>query len=335
MKPTVPIMSDVARLAGVSRITVSRVYREPDSVSEKTRRKVEAAAAAINFVPDRMAGALRSGVSNIVAAIVPSLRNSTFVETLHGLSFGLLKRGLVLSVGDSGFSQTQEYHVATEMMSLKLRGLVLVATEHNRDMQRLIKQARFPVVEVGDLVNRRSGLVVSFSNKEAARAMTRHLISRGYRRIAFATLPLKESERARIRYEGYREALLEAGIAFDQQLVIEAEGGHRSGAATLAKFLDSGISVDAYFGAGDVFALSALMEARRRGMSIPRDLAIASFDDHDICQIADPRLTSIRIPRYEIGTRTAEIIADTKMSDPLGGKKRVDVGFQLMIREST
>ncbi len=94
-------MADVALMAGVSVMTVSRVFRDPGSVTPDTRKRVEAAAAKVSYMPDRMAGALKSGVSNIVAAVVPSLRNSLFSEMLQGLADGLSGRGLVLTVGDA------------------------------------------------------------------------------------------------------------------------------------------------------------------------------------------------------------------------------------------
>lgn len=334
MKTRTPIMFDVARRAGVSRMTVSRAFRDPESVSEATRKKVELAAAAINFIPDRMAGALRSGVSNIVAAIVPSLHNSKFNEMLQGLSDELSKHGLVLSIGDSGFSHSQEYRVASELTSLKLRGLVLVATKHNRPMNELIKRARFPVVEVGDLVKRQDGHVVGFSNKEAARVMTAHIISRGHKRILFATFPIEKSERARSRHAGYCEALEQAGIKYDPDLIVETKGEH-TGAAILSKFLDSKTPVDAFFGTGDVLALGASIEARRRGLKVPRDLAIASFDDHDVCQITDPPLTSLKIPRYEIGRRAAKLIVESEVPIRDERKQSIDLSFSLVVRGST
>jgi LacI family gluconate utilization system Gnt-I transcriptional repressor len=315
-------------------MTVSRVFRDPDSVLEETRRKVELAAAEINYVPDRAAGALRSGFSNIVGALVPTLFNGVFNEMLHGLADGLSKQGLVLSIGDSGFSPSKEYRIASELTSLKLRGLVLVATNHSRQMSQLIKRAKFPIVEVGDLVKRQSGLVVGFSNREAARAMTSHLIARGCKRIVFGTFPIDLSERARSRYEGYREALSHAGISYDPSLVVEVQRG-TSGAAVLSRILDGKSKIDAFFGTYEVLALGALIEARRRGLKIPRDLAIAGFDDHELCQITDPPLTSLKIPRYEIGRRAAELIVESKVPvrEPKG--QCVDLGFSLIVRGST
>jgi len=335
MKSRSPIMFDVARRAGVSRMTVSRVFRDPGSVSEDTRRKVEIAAEAINFIPDRMAGALRSGVSNIVAAIVPSLHNSKFNEILQGLADELSGHGLVLSIGDSGFSPAQEYRVASELAALKLRGLVLVATKHSREMSQLIQRARFPIVEVGDLVKRQSGMVVGFSNTEAARTMTEHLLKRGYRRILFVTFPVDKSERARARLAGYREALEKAGIKFDPELVVETQGNEVSGAEILGSFVSRKIKFDAFFGTAGALALGALVEARRRGLSVPRDLAIASFEDHDICQITDPPLTSLKIPRYEIGRQAAKLIVAANVPVREIGRELIDLGFALVVREST
>jgi LacI family gluconate utilization system Gnt-I transcriptional repressor len=335
MKSRSPTMFDVARRAGVSSMTVSRAFKNPGSVSDATRRKVERAAVEIDFVPDRAAGALRSGYSNIVAAIVPSLNNSKFNEILQGLSDELTRHGLVLSIGDNGFSQSQEYRVTSELASLKLRGLVLVATSHNRQMAQLIDQAKYPVIEVGDLVKRQKSLAVGFSNRDASRVVTEHLLARGCRRILFATFPLKLSERARSRLAGYQDALEAAGVKFDPNLVVEGPVTAVSGASILGNSIDRRIKIDAFFGTGGILGIGASLEARRRGIDVPRELAIANFDDHDVCEIADPPLTCLRIPRYEIGSRAAKLIVETRMPVLSARRESVDLGFSLVVRGST
>ncbi len=156
-------------------------------------------------------------------------------------------------------------------------------------------------------------MVVGFSNREAARIMTEHLLERGCRRIVFATFPTDKSERARSRLAGHCDALARAGVKFDRALVVETQGGDVSGATILGSFIDRRIEIDGFFGTGDMLALGAAIEARRRGLAIPRDLAIASFDDHDMCKITDPPLTSLKIPRYEIGRQAARLIVEIKV----------------------
>jgi LacI family gluconate utilization system Gnt-I transcriptional repressor len=327
-------MADVARLAGVSVMTVSRALRDPASVTDRTRSRVTAAAAEIAYVQDRAAGALKSGVSNIVAAIVPSLRNSLFTEMLQGLADGLSGFGLVLTVGDGRYSAAEEQRVVAEFLSLRPRGIVLHETVHRPDTKRMLKRARVPVIEVGDLPRSPIDAAVSFSNEKAAGAVTAHLIEGGRRRIGFLTLPVTRSARSKARLLGYRTALEEAGLPFDPARIAEVEGGYEAGAQGLARLLDRSRDLDAVFGAGDVLALGALFEARRRGLAVPGDLAVASFDDHEVCRVTDPPLTSLAIPRYEIGRMCADIIGQRRGGLP--EEKRVrDVGFSLRVRAST
>jgi LacI family gluconate utilization system Gnt-I transcriptional repressor len=330
-----PTMADVARLAGVSVMTVSRVFRDPDAVTSETRKRVEAAALEISFVPDRAAGALKSGVSNIVTAIVPSLRNSLFAEMLQGLADGLSRRGLVLTVGDGRYSPGEEFRVVSEFLSLRPRGLVLHETAHKAETKHLLKRAGVPVIEVGDIPKSPFEFAVSFSNFEASRTLTEHLIRRGHRRIAFVSLPVKRSARSRVRLDGYKAALAGAGLAYDQELVVEADGGHSSGATALAALLDRDVMIDALYGAGDVLALGAFFEARKRGLRVPEDLAVASFDDHETCRVTDPAITSLSIPRYEIGRRCAEILTDLAPNRRDASKRVHDMGFTLSVRGST
>jgi LacI family gluconate utilization system Gnt-I transcriptional repressor len=220
-------MADVARIAGVSVMTVSRTLRDPATVMDETRRRVMAAAAEISYVPDRMAGALKSGVSNIVAAIVPSLRNSLFTEMLQGLADGLSTRGLVLTVGDGRYSPIEEQRVLSELLTLKPRGLVLHETTHRAETKRLLKRAGVPVIEVGDLPRSAVDHAVSFSNRAAAAAMTAHLIEVG----APSHCPADAASRA-VRpvprtAEGLPARLRGGRLTFDPDLVAEVEGGSR------------------------------------------------------------------------------------------------------------
>jgi LacI family gluconate utilization system Gnt-I transcriptional repressor len=332
-----PKMADVARIAGVSVMTVSRAFSDPGSVTEETRRRVAAAAAEIAYVPDRTAGALKSRVSNIVAAVVPTLRNALFAEMLQGLADGLSESGLVLTVADARYSQAEEKRVVAEFLTLKPRAIVLHETTHRPETKRLLRRAGVPVIEVGDLPRSPIDYAVSFSNEEAARAMTEHLIRQGRSRIGLLTLPVARSGRSKARLAGYQAALEEARIPFAEARVVEVNGGYEAGVSGVSELLDRA-GVDAIFGAGDVLGVSAVLEARRRGLSVPQDIAIASFDDLEVCRAIDPAVTSLDIPRYAIGKRCADIIAGigTKGSKAGHAKTRVhDLGFVLRIRAST
>jgi LacI family transcriptional regulator, gluconate utilization system Gnt-I transcriptional repressor len=177
-------------------------------------------------------------------------------------------------------------------------------------------------------------MAVSYSNFEAARAMTAHLVRQGYRRIGFVTLPLRDNDRSKERRRGYFAALKELGLPVDPSLVLEAPGGFSEGADALARLLRVHPDLDAGFFAGDVLAVGALFECQRRGWAVPGRVALASFDDLDLLRHAVPTVTTLRIPRHEIGRRSAELLVSRLMGAP-PERIRIDVGFEIVQREST
>jgi LacI family gluconate utilization system Gnt-I transcriptional repressor len=327
-------MSDVARRAGVSAMTVSRALRDPATVSEEMRRKVEAAVAEIGYLPNRIAGSLSSNRSNVVGHIVPSIRNSLFAATIQGISDVLRANGFQLLISDSGHRLEEEEALVEALLAQRVCGLVLHNTQHTARVRELVAKTGVPTIETGNLPKKPLDMAVSYSNFDAARAMTIHLARLGYRKIGFITLPLQSNDRSEERRRGYFAALKELGRAIDPTLVLEAPAGLGPGAEALVRLLDAHPDLDAGFFAGDVLAVGALFECQRRGWAVPARLAIARFDDLDLLRHVVPSITTVRIPRYEIGRRSAEILLDTLRG---GTRERlvVDLGFEIVQREST
>jgi LacI family gluconate utilization system Gnt-I transcriptional repressor len=189
------------------------------------------------------------------------------------------------------------------------------------------------VIETGDVPRSPLDMVVSYSNAEAARAMTLHLAARGYRRIGFVSLDTRINRRARERQRGYLAGLKVLGRGKDPAVMLEVGPGLTSGSHALVDMLNRTPDVDAIFFAGDVLAIGALFEAQRRGWKVPGRVAIAGFDDLDILQHTVPKVTCLRLPRLEIGRRSAEALLER-----LRGAEaavRLDLGFEVIQREST
>jgi LacI family gluconate utilization system Gnt-I transcriptional repressor len=178
-------MSDVARRAGVSLMTVSNAFQQPGKVRPETRARVFDAAAELGYIPNLIAGNLASGRSRVIAAIVPSLRNSNFARMIQGMTDQLEKHGyeLLLATADT---PEREVKAITTFLGLRVDGLVLTATEHSRDVRSLLEAARLPVVETWNLDGPYIDMAVGFSNYQAARQMGELMIGRGYRHIGFA-----------------------------------------------------------------------------------------------------------------------------------------------------
>jgi len=327
-------MSDIARHAGVSPMTVSRALRDPATVSEKMRRKVDAAVREFGYLPNRIAGSLSSSRSNVVGLIVPSIRNSLYASMIQAISDMLRANGLHLMIANSGHRLEDEEALVSALLAQRVCGLVLHNTMHSRRVRDLVRKTGVPAIETGNLPADPLDMAVSYSNFEAARAMTLHLARLGYRKIGFVTLPLRDNDRSEERRRGYFTALQELGLPADPTLVLEAAGGFSEGADAVVRLVQAHPDLDAGFFAGDVLAVGALFECQRRGWAVPGRVAIASFDDLDLLRHAVPAVTTLRIPRQEIGRRSAELLVNRLHGAP-AERIRIDVGFEIVQREST
>ena len=326
-------MRDVAEAAGVSLMTVSRALREPQKVSEETRSAVLEAIQKIGYVPNSIAANLASARSTVVGQIVPSIQNSLYADTVKGTADILRTAGLHLLIADSGYSLEEEEALIGAFLSQRVCGLILHNTDHTPKALQMIERAGVPVIETGDIPRRPIDMVVSYSNMAASRAMTRHLVERGYQNIGFVSLNTSINRRARERQRGYLAALKAMGRRSDARLILETEPGLAAGAQALLDMVERVPEVDAIFFAGDVLAIGALFEAQRRRWKVPQRIAIAGFDDLDILQHTVPKLTCLRLPRLAIGRRSAEALLDRL--DGGSARGRHDLGFEIIQREST
>ncbi|MCB8881418.1 LacI family DNA-binding transcriptional regulator [Acidisoma cellulosilytica] len=325
-----PRMADVAAMAGVSGMTVSRVLRDPTCVTPETLQRIEQAIEATGYVANRVAGSLASRRTNIVGLIVPSLRNSLFVETIQGVS-DVLGTSHPLMIADSGYSLAGEEAAIRAFLGQRVCAVVLHNTTHTDRSRVMLREAGIPCVETGNLTRQPIDMVASFSNRKAARAMTAYLIARGHRRIGFASLPTDDNDRAEERRAGYQAALSRARMPVDPALTIEVAAGLAGGAEALTYFLSLTPAVDAVFLSGDVLATGAVLEAKRRRIAIPKRLAIVGTDDSDLQERISPAVTTLRFPRYDIGRRAASMLLtrlDGRPVDPAS----VDLGFEIVER---
>ena len=340
--PPKPTMRDVAKIAGVSTMTVSRVLGQPDIVSETTRNRVHEAIDKLGYVPDLIASSLSSKKSGFIAAIVPTLNNLNFAETAAGLSETLKLAGFQLLIGYTNYQLEEEEALVRTMLARRPEGMVLTGSHHSKATRQLLLAADIPVIEIWDLPKQPIGHAVGFSNLDVGMAMTTRLIDRGHRRIAFLAPPSSEPGfrdfRGDERKEGYLEALRRAGLA--QDLVIRYGSGPVSfthGADSLAALIEQHRDVDAVFAVSDLSAVGALMECQRRGIRVPDDLAIAGFGDFEIGAQTLPSLTTVHIDCIGIGERAAQLLLDVlaQPSHNTVEQRIIDLGFELIERQST
>ncbi len=328
-----PRLADVARAAGVSTMTVVRVLRDPAKVAEATRARVRGVLSETGYTPDLIARGLASSRSGLVAAVIPVLTNSLIAEIMQGLTDALAPAGLHLLIGASGFSAAEEEVLVRAFLSRRVDALYLTGMIHTAGTIRMLKQAGIPVVEGGNLGGNAIDMVVGYCNSEAARAVTRYLVRQRYRSIGYIGAHPADNDRARDRRRGFEEALKAAHRHVDPRLCIETTLDLEAGASAMATLLTRRAGLRAVFCSADALAVGALYECQRRGLRVPDDVAIAGFDDIPIAAQIVPALTTLRVPRYEIGHRAGTMIRDRLEGRPVA-RRIVDTRYELVPRDS-
>lgn len=329
-----PTIADVARLAGVGAITVSRALREPERVSAELRVQIDAAVAKLGYVPDRNARALASASAELVAVLVPSLTNSVFAEVVRGIYDGLADSPhLQIHIGNTHYSGLEEERLLRVFLSQRPSALIVSGIDQTPAARALLEAAGCPVVQIMETGPQPIDMMVGFSHFEGGRAVARHLLDAGYRRIGF--IGARMDPRSQRRLAGYR-AVVEAAGLYDPRLVTTTPtpSSVSLGRELMRDALARAPDLDAVFCNNDDLALGVLFECSRAAVSVPERIGIAGFNDLDMMEVAFPSLTSVRTHRYDIGRRAIGMALAAAAGKP-PGEKVVDVGFELKAREST
>jgi LacI family transcriptional regulator, gluconate utilization system Gnt-I transcriptional repressor len=327
-------MDEVARVAGVSAITVSRVLNHPGKVAETTRQRVWSAIEGTGYVPNLLAGGLASSRTRTIGVIIPTIINSIFADKIQGMADRLGAENYHLLLANSGYSLEVECQLVAALLAQRASGLVITGVHHAARTRQLLKRSGTPVVETWTRSAKPIDMLVGFSNEEAAYAMVRHLARAGYRKVGLVCAPTRDNDRALGRLKGYRRAVRDCGLVTDARLEREAAFSLHNGASALVSLVEEHPDMDAIFFANDILAAGGLFECARRGWAVPDRLGIAGFDDVDLAAQIVPALTTVRIPRYEIGARAAELIL-ARLAGRQPTETIVDLGFEIIARQST
>jgi len=329
---------DVARLAGVSPGTASRVLSGSSyPVSEPARRRVEDAARALNYVTNSAARALVTGRSELVGAIVHDITDPFFSVVVRGLQDAAVADGLVVLVGNDDRDAAKLEGYLTMLLSQKPTGVVLIGGQLREPaatlpvalaVQRLREQG-VPVVAVGryelDIPR------VAVDDVAGADVAVAHLVELGHRRIAFLGGPLN-STTVQDRYTGYCAALMRVGEPLDESLVVPTPLSVEGGSQAAAGLLAAGAPFSALFAATDEVAFGAISALREHGLRIPADVSVVGFDDVVMSAHSDPPLTTIRVPARELGLAAWRLLRAGETGTPPPCEQ---VPFELVRRAST
>jgi len=326
-------LGEVAQAAGVSTMTASRTLSQPELVTEATRARVEQAVQALGYVPNRAARALASNRSRVIVALVPSLSNAVFTAVLDGIQDAVDASQYQLLIGITHYSDAEEEKLLRTYLQSDPDGILLPGLSHSAGVRSMLETLSVPVVAMMDLAASPDTLSVGFSQSEAGMALTRHLLAKGYRRIAFVGAQL--DERTLRRADGWRQAMREAGL-FDPSLEIMTPEPSTValGAALMQRVLTGLPDCDAVFFCNDDLAHGAIFHCQRAGIPVPGRIAVAGFNDLPASSLMVPSLTTVDTPRYQVGYQAASLLLDTIAGKPPKAR-RIDLGFTLREREST
>ena len=326
-------LADVAALAKVSPITVSRALRGERAVASDLTQRVKAAAEKLGYMPDPAARALASRHSDHVAVLIPMLSNNLFVDVLESIQKTLRHAGYQTLIGITHYDTREEEQLLREQLQHRPAGILVTGFERSEAAQQLIEKSRIPCVHMMELSSHPGVFSVGFSQTQAAITLTEHLLVQGRRRIAFAAAQL--DPRTLQRLEGWRKALKSAKC-YDKALAYtnKAPSSMALGGEMFKHILANDPDIDAIFFCNDDLAQGALLAAQRLKIKVPQQLAIAGFNDLTGSDLIGPGLTTIRTPRAAIGAAAADMLLSL-MRDEAVASPSVDVGYQLMVRGST
>jgi LacI family gluconate utilization system Gnt-I transcriptional repressor len=320
-------LHDVAREAGVSLITASRALSKPDVVSDKTIARVQQAVVRTGYIPNLLAGSLKSRRSMTVAGLVPIISVPQFLPTVQALTETLDAGGYQLILGQSGYDHSREDRLLNAILSRRPDGLVVTGLVHSEAAREQLRRIGLPVVETWDLSDRPVDMMVGFSHVKVGSAVAGYFLSKGWQRVGIAT---GDDHRAVMRRDGFLAAIgREVPTA-----TVPAPSNLALGRRALSELLRQDAGIEAVYCSSDGLAQGLLVEAQARGLRVPRDLAICGFGDADFAAHLQPSLTTVHVDGAAIGRRAAELII-ARCNGQAVTQRVVDLGFRIVERQST
>jgi DNA-binding LacI/PurR family transcriptional regulator len=295
-------MHDVARLAGVSIKTVSNVVNDYPYIKPETRKRVQAAIDELGYQPNLTARGLRSGRTGVISLIIPDLRNPYFAELADAVMKAADAQGLSVIIEQSGDDRERELSLLKGPRMNMVDGVLYSVLALGEEDAHVLDSVTTPMVLLGERIFHGPTDHVTMRNTEAAKAATEHLLALGRSRIV--ALGAHRGEvigSAGLRLDGYRSALEDAGVAYDESLVSEVGGWFRSGGADgMRAILASGVTFDGVVAFNDSMALGAMRVMQEAGIRVPQDVSVIGFDDIDETRYTLPTLSTINPGRVEI-----------------------------------
>lgn len=333
---------DVATHAGVSISTVSNVLNGTKSVSAELRARVLAAVDALGYSANTLAKGLKSGRTNTLCVIVPSIVSVFFPKVLRGMQTAAAENGYSLTICETGENFEKEREIVRTLRLQRVDGLLLSTCCDPQDNAAYLDELtnlsidgkRIPVVFFEEAP--REGLdAVVVDNKGAERAAAEHLLAGGRRNIAYIAAPMKRFMMGKKRMEGYLAALKGAGIEPDARLQREGDYTPASGYRAMRGLLETGLAIDAVLCGNDQMAVGAVRALLEAGRRIPEDVAVMGFDDNFPATLIDPPLSTVSVPKQRMGREAVELLLWRALEENGAPARTVRLETSVVVRRST
>ena len=330
-KQTVTIY-DVAREANVSMATVSRVVNGNNNVKPATRKKVLDVIDKLDYRPNAVARGLASKKTTTVGVIVPDVTNLYFSALARGIDdvASMYKYNIILTNSDS--NGEKEITVLNTLLSKQVDGIIFMGNNITDDLREEFRRTKTPIVLAGSIDDEQVKPSVNIDYAAAVQEEVKNLIDRGNKRVAFVCGPLDQPINSKYRLKGYKQALKNAGISFDDKLVFETDNSYKTG--TLLQPALVSAKATAAMVTDDELAAGIVNGMTDAGVSVPADFEVITSNDTKLTEMIRPKMSSITQPLYDIGAVAMRLLTKLMNSEPIDEKK-VLLPYGLMKREST
>lgn len=330
MKSKRPTLQDIATHLGITKMTVSRYLRNPNSVAAETRKKIAIAVEEFGYIPNRAPDILSNAKSMAIGVLVPSLTNQVFADIIKGIELISDQAGYQTMLAHYGYSVEKEEQRIESLLSYNIDGLILSENHHSERTIKMLKVANIPVIEIMDSSEMGLQQAIGFDNVAAAQAMTETMIQRGYQHIVYLTARM--DKRTYLKMQGYEKAMKKHQL-IPHSLITTEPSSFSLGAKQLRQAMQQYPDINGIFCTNDDLAIGALFECQRLGIKIPEQMAIAGFHGHDIALSMTPQLASVITPRLEIGKRAAQELLD-RINHMPQQSRIIDLGYQIHLGET-
>jgi DNA-binding LacI/PurR family transcriptional regulator len=328
-------MSQIAKLAGVSIATVSRTFRSPERVRPAVRDRILRICEKHDYVYNAAAGDLSRQKTNIIGVLIPTANKSVFGDTFMAIQEKSQELHFSTIAGNTLYDRTIEKNLLRQFQERRVAGIIFTGfTIGGERLVRQLMERKIACVVIWEKLEETDINYVGFDNFKAAYQATDHLAKLGHRRIGLIVGPHQKVGRVKKRFDGYKQALNDHGIPFDQTIVVATEPDLLEGRQAMGQILSAKNPPTAVFAASDRLAIGGLATIKERGLRVPQDISLVGFDDVEFAPYCDPPLTTVRVPAKEMGALAVKVLHDLIINGNQNVKQYC-LDTDLIIRAST